>query len=86
MSVECVVPILRVENLAVSLRFYERVLGLAVDWGGEPNAAMAPVSRGAWIVQEPTDRPWAYEMQGEDPDGHVLRCESEPRTTEHQQD
>lgn len=36
-------------------------------------------ARGAAVRQPPTDRPWAYEMQVEDPDGHVLRFGSEPR-------
>lgn len=35
---------------------------------------------GAAIRLEPTDCPWAYEMQVTDPDGHVLRFGSEPRT------
>ena len=30
-------------------------------------------NRGARFLQTPTDRPWAYEMQLLDPDGHVLR-------------
>ena len=34
--------------------------------------------RGAKIRQQPENRPWAYEMQVEDPDGHVLRFGSEP--------
>lgn len=34
--------------------------------------------RGAKIRQPPENRPWAYEMQVEDPDGHVLRFGSEP--------
>lgn len=34
---------------------------------------------GAKIRQEPVNHPWAYEMQVEDPDGHVLRLGSEPR-------
>jgi catechol 2,3-dioxygenase-like lactoylglutathione lyase family enzyme len=38
-------------------------------------------SRGAQFLQVPTDRPWAYEMQLRDPDGHVLRFGSEPRGT-----
>ena len=33
--------------------------------------------RGAKIRQAPESRPWAYEMQVEDPDGHVLRFGSE---------
>jgi hypothetical protein len=33
--------------------------------------------RGARILQEPVERPWALEMQVEDPDGHVLRFGSE---------
>ena len=35
--------------------------------------------RGATFRQTPINRPWAYEMQIEDPDGHVLRFGSEPR-------
>ena len=34
---------------------------------------------GAAVRLEPTDYPWAYEMQVTDPDGHVLRFGSEPR-------
>lgn len=33
---------------------------------------------GAIIRRKPERRPWAYEMQVEDPDGHVLRFGSEP--------
>jgi hypothetical protein len=36
-------------------------------------------ARGARFRQLPVNRPWAYEMQVEDPDGHVLRFGSEPR-------
>ncbi len=36
-------------------------------------------SRGAMFRQAPINRPWAYEMQLEDPDGHVLRFGSEPK-------
>ena len=41
-------------------------------------------SRGAKIRQGPVNRPWAYEMQVEDPDGHVLRFGSEPLEGGHQ--
>jgi catechol 2,3-dioxygenase-like lactoylglutathione lyase family enzyme len=34
--------------------------------------------RGAIIRSEPTNHPWALEMQVEDPDGNVLRFGSEP--------
>jgi predicted enzyme related to lactoylglutathione lyase len=37
------------------------------------------LTRGATIRQRPINYPWAYEMQIEDPDGHVLRFGSEPR-------
>jgi hypothetical protein len=33
---------------------------------------------GARIRQEPENYSWAYEMQVEDPNGHVLRFGSEP--------
>jgi catechol 2,3-dioxygenase-like lactoylglutathione lyase family enzyme len=35
--------------------------------------------RGAKIRHPPTNYSWAYEMQVEDPDGHVLRFGSEPK-------
>jgi catechol 2,3-dioxygenase-like lactoylglutathione lyase family enzyme len=35
--------------------------------------------RGVRFLLDPTNRPWAYEMQLVDPDGHVLRFGSEPR-------
>jgi catechol 2,3-dioxygenase-like lactoylglutathione lyase family enzyme len=36
-------------------------------------------SGGARIRRPPANYPWAYEMQIDDPDGHVLRFGSEPR-------
>jgi predicted enzyme related to lactoylglutathione lyase len=36
-------------------------------------------AKGAKVRNPPTNYPWAYEMQIEDPDGHVLRFGSEPR-------
>ena len=36
-------------------------------------------ARGAKVRHPPTNHPWAYEMQIEDPDGHVLRFGSEPK-------
>ncbi len=35
--------------------------------------------KGAKVRQAPINYPWAYEMQIEDPDGHVLRSGSEPQ-------
>ena len=35
---------------------------------------------GARILRPPQNYPWAFEMHLEDPDGHVLRFGSEPRT------
>jgi catechol 2,3-dioxygenase-like lactoylglutathione lyase family enzyme len=35
-------------------------------------------TRGVRFRRGPTRYPWAYEMQVEDPDGHVLRFGSEP--------
>jgi predicted enzyme related to lactoylglutathione lyase len=114
-AVECVNPILRVEDLAASLRFYVDMLGFTnAPWGDE---IFTCVSReggalylcrgdqgrgGAWvwigvtdvdvlharlvalgvkIRKPPTNHPWAYEMQVEDPDGNVLRFGSEPKPT-----
>ncbi len=44
-GVECIIPILRVNSLAASLRYYVDVLGFKVDWGGGENSIMASVSR-----------------------------------------
>lgn len=38
------------------------------------------VASGATIMEAPRNFPWAYEMKITDPDGHVLRFGSEPRT------
>ncbi len=38
--------------------------------------------RGAKIRHPPTNYPWAYEMQVQDPDGNVLRFGSEPKKDE----
>jgi len=35
---------------------------------------------GARILRAPQNYPWAFEMHVEDPDGHVLRFGSKPRT------
>ena len=37
-------------------------------------------NQGAKVRHPPTNYEWAYEMQIEDPDGHVLRMGSEPKT------
>ena len=65
-------PILSVKSMAISLAY----------WGGlEDVAALFAEYRvaGARIRIPPVNHPWAYEMQVEDPDGHVLRFGSEPR-------
>jgi predicted enzyme related to lactoylglutathione lyase len=38
------------------------------------------VASGARIRREPNNYPWAYEMHVEDPDGHVLRFGSDPKS------
>ena len=35
--------------------------------------------KGSTILHAPANYPWAYEMKVADPDGHVLRCGSEPK-------
>ncbi|MBI4478781.1 MAG: VOC family protein [Acidobacteria bacterium] len=37
-------------------------------------------AKGAKLYQEPTNYEWAYEMRIEDPDGHVVRFGSEPKS------
>src|SRR5262245_41738519 len=89
---EGVTPILRVQDLSISIDYYSRVLGFKVDWQ-EPGV-IASVSRdrccimlcegdqgspGAKIRHPPTNYTWAYEMQIEDPDRNVLRFGSEPK-------
>jgi catechol 2,3-dioxygenase-like lactoylglutathione lyase family enzyme/uncharacterized protein YciI len=36
-------------------------------------------AKGATVRHPPTNHPWAYEMQIQDPDGHVLRFGSDPK-------
>jgi catechol 2,3-dioxygenase-like lactoylglutathione lyase family enzyme len=57
----------------------------AWTWIGVGDAgALAEEYRGsnAKIRHEPTNFPWAYEFQVEDPDGNVLRFGSEPKKDE----
>ena len=51
---------------------YERTLGFRVDW------------QGAKIRHQPTNYPWAYEMQAEGIHGNVLRLASEAKENEPQ--
>ena len=44
-GVECIIPILRVNSVAASIRFYVDVLGFKVNWGGEAESTFASVSR-----------------------------------------
>src|SRR5262245_6501237 len=109
-------PILRVEDMARSLRYYVDVLGFeAAEWstdefafverdelgiylsrGAQGNGGAwawvgvgdvralhrSDLERGAKIRMEPTNLPWALEMQIEDPDGNVLRFGSESEEEE----
>jgi catechol 2,3-dioxygenase-like lactoylglutathione lyase family enzyme len=104
-------PILRVEDMARSVRYYVDVLGFeSAPWGTDEFTSVGRDGRGlylcrggqgrggAWvwvgvgdvralyrayrdrgarIRMEPTNLPWALEMQVEDPDGNVLRFGSE---------
>ncbi len=106
-------PILSVKSMAVSLAYYQEVLGFRnAPWGSEwftsvnrdgagiylcqggqggpgtwvwvgvEDAAQLYAeyqAAGARIRMPPVNYSWAYEMQVEDPDGHVLRFGSEPR-------
>jgi catechol 2,3-dioxygenase-like lactoylglutathione lyase family enzyme len=54
-------------------------------WIGVDDAALLAAelrARGAKIRHAPTNYPWAYEMQVEDPDGNVLRFGSDPKEGE----
>ena len=44
-GVECIIPILRVDSVAASIRYYVDVLGFKVDWGSERDSTFASVSR-----------------------------------------
>lgn len=116
-DVECIIPVLRVEDLRRSIRFYSENLGFAIDWGANEGDTICSISRdgccimlcedgrgsrGTWvwigledeslfdslkkqgikILQEPKNRPWAYEMKIEDIDGNVLWLGTEPRKDE----
>jgi uncharacterized glyoxalase superfamily protein PhnB len=110
---ENIQPILRVEDIEKSVRYYVDVLGFTkAPWGdfftfvsrdrcriylcegsqGHPGtwvwAGVEDVdllyeeykAAGAIIRVPPRNYPWAFEMHVEDPDGHVLRFGSEPKT------
>jgi catechol 2,3-dioxygenase-like lactoylglutathione lyase family enzyme len=111
---ECSTPILRVTDMAISVRYYVDVLGFKnADWGNDDftsvNRDRAGIylcrggqgqagtwvwigvedvealyeeyqASGARIRHAPQNYPWAYEMKVADPDGHVLRFGSEPRS------
>jgi catechol 2,3-dioxygenase-like lactoylglutathione lyase family enzyme len=49
-GVECIIPILRVDSVAASIRYYVDVLGFKVDWGGEDESTFASVSRGGRAI------------------------------------
>ena len=49
-GVECIIPILRVANLAASIRYYLEVLGFRADWGEGPDSEMASVSKGGRAI------------------------------------
>ncbi len=106
-------PILRVENMEASIRFYVDRLGFRnAPWGTNDFTHVARdqagiylcrqnqglgkawiwvgvedveklheeyAARGVKIRLDPTNFPWALEMQVEDPDGNVLRLGSEPK-------
>ena len=44
-QVECVIPVLRVQDLARSVRFYTDVLGFTLDWGAKAGDTLGSVSR-----------------------------------------
>jgi catechol 2,3-dioxygenase-like lactoylglutathione lyase family enzyme len=107
-------PILRVSDMARSVRYYVDVLGFTnAEWGGDDFTMVTrdgagiylcegdQGSPGTWlwvgvedvaalhreysasgaiIRESPRNFPWALEMKIEDPDGHVLRFGSEPRS------
>lgn len=114
-TIECIIPILNVADLAASVAFYTRVLGFATDWNAGTMASVSRdgraimlcqqgqgqrgtwvwlgvedieplhadfVAKGASIRLKPTNFSWAYEMQVEDPDGHVLRFGSDTKTAQ----
>jgi len=113
-SFEHAEPILRVSDMAVTVRYYTEVLGFAnAEWGSDHftsvsrDRASIYLCRGsqgqpgtwAWIGVEdvdalyeeyiqsgarvrnpPRNYPWALEIHVEDPDGHILRFGSEPKS------
>jgi catechol 2,3-dioxygenase-like lactoylglutathione lyase family enzyme len=92
--VECILPILNVADVAASLGFYVGVLGFDLDWrvgpmasvsrnGGAIMLCQAGLGQargcGSAFRQEPTNHPRSFEVQVEDPDGHVLRIGADPQ-------
>jgi predicted lactoylglutathione lyase len=44
-AVECIIPILRVQDVPASVRYYVAILGFRADWGDDGASTMASVSR-----------------------------------------
>lgn len=49
-ELEGIVPILRVTNLAASVRYYREVLDFQLDWGDPEGTDMASVSRSGHAI------------------------------------
>jgi catechol 2,3-dioxygenase-like lactoylglutathione lyase family enzyme len=59
-GVECIVPILRVNNLADSIRYYVDVLGFKVDWEARPMASVSRSGRGIMLCQGEQGQPGTW--------------------------
>lgn len=69
------------DNWAIMLSVDVKPPGSAWVWIGlETDALFEDYrKRGVKVRQEPRNRPWAYEMKFEDPDGNVLWLGTEPK-------
>ena len=59
-GVECIVPILRVNNLTASIRYYVDVLGFKVDWEARPMASVSRSGRGIMLCQGEQGQPGTW--------------------------
>jgi uncharacterized glyoxalase superfamily protein PhnB len=63
-AIECIIPILRVESISASLKYYEGMLGFAKDWLYEKDSfAIGGVSRDGrsiYLCQGPQGNPGTW--------------------------
>jgi catechol 2,3-dioxygenase-like lactoylglutathione lyase family enzyme len=59
-ELECIIPILNVENLSRSLHYYTRLLGFTRDWGDAGMAGLSRDGRAIYLCQGAQGQPGTW--------------------------